>query len=60
MEKFKTFEDLVKEQGGTIMPWNPSKEFMEEFSEYMKKSIQESRINLAKAIEESKNIFINI
>ena len=60
MEKFKTFEDLVKEQGGTIMPWNPSKEFMEEFSEYMKKSIQESRINLAKAIETSRNIFINI
>ncbi len=60
MEKFKTFEDLVKEQGGTIMPWNPTKEFMEEFPEYMKKSIQESRMNLAKAIEDSRNIFIII
>jgi hypothetical protein len=50
----------VKEQGGTIMPWKPSKEFIEGFSKCMEKSIQESRINLAKAIEESKNIFINI
>ena len=58
MEKIKSFEDIIIEQGGTIVPYNPSKEFLEEFEEYMKKSIQESRFNAAMAEESAKHIYI--
>ena len=58
MEKAKTFEELVKEQGGTITPWEPTKEFLEEFEKFMKESIRQSNINHAKAIEEASKIII--
>jgi hypothetical protein len=58
MEKFKTFEDLVEEMGGTITTWEPSEEFLRDFEEYMKESIRQSRINEAKALESAKNIII--
>lgn len=60
MEKIKTFEDIVREQGGTITPWELDEEFTKEFEEYMKKSVQESRLNHARAIESARNIIINI
>lgn len=60
MEKFKSFEDLVSEQGGTITPWNPSKEFTKEFEEYMEKSVRESRRNAAEAWKSAADIFINL
>ena len=58
MEKFKTFEDLVEEMGGTITPWEPGEEFLRDFEEYMKESIRQSRINEAKAIKSARDIFI--
>ena len=58
MEKFKSFEDLAREQGGTVTPWNPSEEFMREFEEYMKKSIRESKRNAAEAWKSAADIFI--
>ena len=58
MEKFKTFEDLVEEMGGTITPWEPSEEFLRYFEEYMKESIRQSRINEARAIKSARDIFI--
>ena len=60
MEKCKSFEDLAREQGGTITPWNPSEEFMREFEEYMEKSVRESRRNAAEAWKSAANIFINL
>ena len=60
MEKVKSFEDLVREQGGTITPWEPDEEFIREFQEYMEKSVRESRLNHARAVEEARNIIINI
>lgn len=58
MEEIKSFEDLVREQGGTITPWEPSEEFTREFCEYMKESIRQSRLNHARVIEEAKKIII--
>ncbi len=60
MEKFKSFEDLAREQGGTVTPWNPSEEFMKEFEEYMEKSVRESRRNAAEAWKSAADIFINL
>lgn len=60
MEKCKSFEDLAREQGGTVIPWNPSEEFMREFEEYMEKSVRESRRNAAEAWKYAANIFINL
>lgn len=60
MEKCKSFEDLAREQGGTITPWNPSEEFMREFEEYMEKSVRESKRNAAEAWKSAANIFINL
>lgn len=58
MEDTKSFEELSKEYGGTVKPWIPSKEFINEFQEYMRKSIMESRENMAKAIESARKTFI--
>lgn len=58
MEETKSFEDLAKEQGGTVEPWTPSKEFIRDFSAYMEESIRQSRINMAKALDSAKHIFI--
>lgn len=58
MEKIKSFEDLAREQGGTIAPWEPSEEFLRDFQAYIEESIRQSRLNHAKAIEEAKKIFI--
>jgi hypothetical protein len=60
MEKCKSFEDLAREQGGTITPWNPSEEFMKEFEEYMEKSVRESKRNAAEAWKSAADIIINI
>jgi hypothetical protein len=60
MEKFKSFEYLASEQGGTVTPWNPSEEFMREFEEYMEKSVRESRRNAVEAWKSAANIFINL
>jgi len=60
MEKCKSFEDLAREQGGTVTPWNPSEEFMREFEEYMEKSVRESRRNAAEAWKSAADIFINL
>lgn len=60
MEKCKSFEDLAREQGGTVTPWNPSEEFMREFEEYMEKSVRESKRNAAEAWKSAANIFINL
>lgn len=58
MEETKSFEDLAREQGGTVEPWIPSEEFMRDFSTYMEESIRQSRINMAKALDSVKHIFI--
>lgn len=58
MEEFKHFEDLAIEQGGIVEPWQPTEEFLRDFEEFMKKSIQESRLNQAIAEQEAKNIII--
>lgn len=58
MEETKSFEDLAREQGGTVEPWIPSEEFMRDFSVYMEESIRQSRINAAKALESAKEIII--
>ena len=58
MEKLKTFEDLVKEMGGTITPYDPGEEFYREFCAYMEESIRQSRINHAKALESARDIII--
>ena len=60
MEKFKSFEDLAREQGGTVEPWNPSEEFMREFVEYMRESIRESKRMEAEAWKSAADIIINI
>ncbi len=60
MEKCKSFEDLAREQGGTVTPWNPSEEFTREFVEYMEKSVRESRRNAAEAWKSVANMFINL
>lgn len=60
MEKCKSFEDLAREQGGTVTPWNPSEEFMREFEEYMEKSVRESKRNAAEAWKSAADIIINI
>jgi hypothetical protein len=54
MEECKSFYNLADKVG----PWNPSKEFMEEFSKYMEESIRQSIINEAKAIESASKIII--
>lgn len=54
MEKFKSFYELADK----VEPWNPSKEFLEDFSKYMEESIRQSRINMARAIESAKEIII--
>lgn len=54
MEEFKSFYDLAEK----VEPWNPSKEFLEDFSRYMEESIRQSRLNMAKAIESASKIFI--
>lgn len=58
MEEVKTFEDLVREQGGTITPWEPSEEFIRDFQAFMEESIRQSRLNHARAIEETRKIII--
>ena len=54
MEEFKSFYDLAEK----VEPWNPSKEFLEEFQKYMEESIRQSRINAAKAFISSRDIII--
>ena len=54
MEELKSFYDLADK----VESWNISKEFMDEFSKYMRESIRQSRINMAKAIESASKIFI--
>ena len=58
MEEVKTFEDLVREQGDTITPWEPSEEFIRDFQAFMEESIRQSRLNHARAIEEARKIII--
>jgi hypothetical protein len=58
MGETKSFEDLAREQGGTVEPWIPSEEFMRDFSAYMEESIRQSRINMAKALDSARHIFI--
>ena len=60
MEKCKSFEDLAREQGGTVTPWNPSEEFTRELEEYMEKSVRESKIMAAEAWKSARDIIINI
>lgn len=54
MEEFKSFYDLADK----VEPWNPSKEFMEEFSEYMEESIRQSKKMAAEALISSRDIVI--
>lgn len=54
MEECKSFYDLAEK----VEPWNPSREFLEEFQKYMKESIRQSRINEARAIESARHIII--
>jgi hypothetical protein len=58
MEKFKTFEDLAEESGGTITTWDPGEEFYKDFCKYMEESVRQSRINAAKALESAREIII--
>ena len=60
MEKCKSFEDLAREQGGTVESWNPSEEFTREFVEYMEKSVIESKRMEAEAWKSARDIIINI
>lgn len=54
MEEFKSFYDLAEK----VEPWNPSKEFLEDFQKYMEESIRQSIINEARAIESASKIII--
>ena len=54
MEECKSFYDLAEK----VEPWNPSKEFLEEFQKYMEESIRQSIINEARAIESASKIII--
>ena len=54
MEECKSFYDLAE----NVEPWNPSKEFLEEFQKYMEESIRQSIINEARAIESASKIII--
>ena len=54
MEEFKSFYELADK----VEPWNPSKEFLEDFQKYMEESIRQSIINEAKAIESASKIII--
>jgi hypothetical protein len=54
MEKFKSFYDLADK----VEPWNPSKEFMEEFSKYMEESIRQSKKMAAEALISARDIVI--
>ena len=58
MSETKSFEDLVREQGGTIEPWEPSEEFLRDFEEYMKESIRQSRKMHEEALKSARDIFI--
>ena len=54
VEETKSFFDLAEK----VEPWNPSKEFLEDFQKYMEESIRQSRINEARAIESARHIII--
>ena len=56
MEETKSFEDLAREQGGTVESWIPSEEFMRDFSAYMEESIRQSRINAANILIQQNEI----
>lgn len=58
MEESKSFEDLAREQGGEIKPWEPSEEFLRDFEAFTKESVRQSILNHAKAVEEARNIII--
>ena len=58
MEETKSFEELAREQGGTVTPCEFSEEFLRDFQAYMEESIRQSRINHAKAIESARHIII--
>ena len=59
MEDTKSFEDLAREEGNELVPWEPSEEFTREFSAYMKESIRQSRENEALTIKSASEIFIH-
>jgi cephalosporin-C deacetylase-like acetyl esterase len=54
MEEAKSFFDLAEK----VEPWNPSKEFMEDFSKYMEESIRQSKKMAAEALISARDIFI--
>jgi len=56
MEECLSFFELADE----VKPCTPSEEFLRDFQEYMEKSIMESRLNSAKALESARDIFIII
>lgn len=58
MEELKGFAELAIEEGGNITPFSPN--YTEEFSQYMQKSITESKKMSVQAELESRNIIINI
>lgn len=60
MEISKGFEDLAREQGGTVEPWNPSEEFLKEYEEYMRESIRESKRMQEEAWKSARDIIINV
>lgn len=58
MEETKSFEELAREQGGTVTPCEFSEEFLRDFQAYMEESIRQSRLNHARAIESARHIII--
>ena len=54
MEEFKSFYDIAEK----VEPWNPSKEFMEDFSRYMEESIRQSKKMAAEAFISARDIVI--
>jgi cephalosporin-C deacetylase-like acetyl esterase len=54
MEEFKSFYGLAEK----VEPWNPSKEFLEDFSKYMEESIRQSKKMAAEAFISARDIVI--
>ena len=56
MKEVMTFEKLVEKEKGTITPFEP--DYTEAFSDYMRKSIQESEQMSREALNSASSIII--
>ena len=58
MEEAKSFYYLAREEGGTIKPYNPPKEFTEGLEKCIEESIKQSRLMQADAMIKAREIFV--